>query len=102
DGIRDRNVTGVQTCALPISHVVVEQAPGADRAGDETAAARVLGEHVPLLVSATRPDTLAGQASALADLFERRPELSPAEVAAGTDRKSVASGKSGARGGERA
>src|SRR5690625_1380540 len=66
------------------AHVVVEQAPGADRAGDETAAARVLGEHVPLLVSATRPDTLAGQASALADLFERRPELSPAEVAAGT------------------
>src|SRR5699024_12072041 len=24
DGIRDRNVTGVQTCALPISHVLAD------------------------------------------------------------------------------
>src|SRR5699024_9697645 len=27
DGIRDRNVTGVQTCALPISQEVVQDAP---------------------------------------------------------------------------
>src|SRR5438445_13186679 len=31
DGIRDIGVTGVQTCALPISHVGLEQA----RAGDD-------------------------------------------------------------------
>src|SRR5207249_5976854 len=28
DGIRDRNVTGVQTCALPISHAVARDAAG--------------------------------------------------------------------------
>src|SRR5699024_12165203 len=28
DGIRDRNVTGVQTCALPISHHMVPPTPG--------------------------------------------------------------------------
>src|SRR5207249_5025913 len=28
DGIRDRNVTGVQTCALPILHPSPEEVPG--------------------------------------------------------------------------
>src|SRR5699024_11662198 len=34
DGIRDRNVTGVQTCALPISLVVVEHDEDTMRAAD--------------------------------------------------------------------
>src|SRR5207249_9197920 len=45
DGIRDRNVTGVQTCALPISHGVdrlqgLPLGPGADgQHGDDRAGA---------------------------------------------------------------
>src|SRR5699024_11920970 len=36
DGIRDRNVTGVQTCALPISAaVLLKQAAGIDKASGE-------------------------------------------------------------------
>src|SRR5699024_11946709 len=31
DGIRDRNVTGVQTCALPIFNVVVYHGPTGDQ-----------------------------------------------------------------------
>src|SRR5699024_11994583 len=30
DGIRDRNVTGVQTCALPISRIVLNRARNVD------------------------------------------------------------------------
>src|SRR5207249_5058730 len=32
DGIRDRNVTGVQTCALPISSSLIAREPSAARA----------------------------------------------------------------------
>src|SRR5207249_7958111 len=35
DGIRDRNVTGVQTCALPISQLIGEVAGDAVELGDD-------------------------------------------------------------------
>src|SRR6266850_6540673 len=34
DGIRDYKVTGVQTCALPISHAIIERAAGRARSGE--------------------------------------------------------------------
>src|SRR5256885_6497652 len=45
DGIRDYKVTGVQTCALPISAHVTRLAPDAARRIGEAARRRVLASH---------------------------------------------------------
>src|SRR5437868_12332996 len=62
DGIRDRNVTGVQTCALPISGSPLAEAPG--KLSD-------LPEAVP---PALRADTTAVTATVLETLVERPEE----------------------------
>src|SRR6266540_1840738 len=55
DGIRDRDVTGVQTCALPISRwrtvlgVILPSSMGGILTGTTLAIARVAGETAPLL-----------------------------------------------------
>src|SRR5437868_7454669 len=43
DGIRDRNVTGVQTCALPISCRAARREGGEQREDDEAEVAALLG-----------------------------------------------------------
>src|SRR5699024_11319379 len=44
DGIRDRNVTGVQTCALPISPVPITSAGGSPALASSLAEATVAAE----------------------------------------------------------
>src|SRR6266513_4398675 len=51
DGIRDRNVTGVQTCALPIFAGTERERRGAVRTRDSSAQARV----EPRLRAAAKP-----------------------------------------------
>src|SRR5207249_4485009 len=72
DGIRDRNVTGVQTCALPISAADGDVAGASRRLDDQ------LDRHTELARALLRPDTAAGfheelarARSHLTDLFGR-------------------------------
>src|SRR3712207_7660712 len=90
DGIRDIGVTGVQTCALPISSRLssLSVATGAFYPARRTALA-------PKAVATT---SAAGKPSAR----ERLERLARPPTSAGpTDRKSVVEGKSGALGGRR-
>src|SRR5699024_11537682 len=75
DGIRDRNVTGVQTCALPIStrarHPQILQITQA-RLPPNPAHLRAIAQVAPTLIRAT------ASASALLPLPQpRRPQVSP-------------------------
>src|SRR5207249_6256908 len=96
DGIRDRNVTGVQTCALPIytGDCLLQRWAGietADTAG--TLAARLAEIGAPLLAESLR--------LAHAGTAPRRPQDSTHASYAPklTDRKSVVEGKSVDHGG---
>src|SRR5207249_6316033 len=64
DGIRDRNVTGVQTCALPISSVTSEER---DEHGGRVAAERV-GEADPGAVDLARAGVVTELRDDLGDL----------------------------------
>src|SRR5437868_11798894 len=88
DGIRDRNVTGVQTCALPISDQLAEDVRIEEQAAERLGQARVVVDEqagrgaAPGLQQRWQ---LAGQ------LAERRPAGHIRRAAAGPrpDRKSV-------------
>src|SRR5207249_7340751 len=77
DGIRDRNVTGVQTCALPIGRLVRTSLSGSRRVEETLDRIRVyVAEHFPadiavnltgtlVLLTGTASDIVAGQIKSL-------------------------------------
>src|SRR5437868_8514012 len=85
DGIRDRNVTGVQTCALPIYRLEL-QGRGAHR----RAARRARGARAARGPAAPRPEARGGRPA-------RRRRC--ARLQQPVDRKSVVEGKRGELGG---
>src|SRR5699024_11981199 len=101
-GIRDRNVTGVQTCALPILRVADPGDPvrdvGAGEHGTGEESDRVHGgsfrAEVAVCGSAYRPGARVGPATGI---LVRGPTL----TVHGGDRKSVGWGESGHGGGRR-
>src|SRR5699024_11824325 len=58
DGIRDRNVTGVQTCALPIYRHIADLTERAQRDGD--AAGEVRGQLLTALIADGADDDMVG------------------------------------------
>ncbi|MFJ9113892.1 type I polyketide synthase, partial [Streptomyces sp. NPDC102283] len=60
------------------AHVIIEQAPEAEQAADES---RTPVPAVPLLLSARTPQALAGQAQRLLDHLEQRPDADLTDVA---------------------
>src|SRR5699024_11984445 len=78
DGIRDRNVTGVQTCALPICHIVTnahvvkgESHVGISTNDGQEYNAKVIGYSNKIDVAVLSVEALAGQ-SPLPRSEERR------------------------------
>src|SRR6266567_4039415 len=91
DGIRDLTVTGVQTCALPISRIGGDEHAGDGPAGNGSAADGAAGDGSAAWAAAAGPAGLGRTDEDLADQgAARRPPLAVLDLAASLDRGPLA------------
>src|SRR5205085_6368781 len=102
DGIRDLTVTGVQTCALPISHLVdIKQNLPQGKALDIDQMGAVLGYEPSVVGSNGYEETAGSSVVVITAGLPRSPGMSRDDLVTRSEERRVGKGGSGRSGRER-